>query len=136
MARQGRAGPALGIAAFGSFISGTVSVVGLMLLAPLLAKFALLFGPAEYFSLIFMCFSTITYMTAGSILKSLIMGATGIFLGAVGTDAIAGVQRFTYGSLTLMDGIGFVPVIMGTFGIAEVLESLEEEIKRATLKAH
>jgi putative tricarboxylic transport membrane protein len=131
MARQGRAGPALGIAAFGSFIAGTLSVVGLMVAAPPLAKFALRFGPPEYFSLIFLAFSILIYLASGSILKAIMMAAAGVFAGTIGTDFITGDPRFNYGSLTLSDGIGLVPAVMGFFGIAEVLENIEKESEKA-----
>jgi len=130
MAQQGRAGPALGIAAFGSFIAGTIAVLGLAIAAPVLAKFAVGFGPPEYFSLIFLAFSLVTYLASGSILKAVMMIALGVFLGSVGTDFITGDPRFNYGSLTLSDGIGLVPVVMGLFGIAEVLENIEKEGER------
>jgi len=130
MARQGRAGPALGIAAFGSFIGGTLTVVGLMIAAPPLAKFALRFGPPEYFSLIFLSFSILTYLASGSILKAIMMAAAGAFLGSIGADFITGDLRFTYGSLTLFDGVGLIPVIMGLFGIAEVLENIEKKVEK------
>jgi putative tricarboxylic transport membrane protein len=127
MARQGRAGPALGIAAFGSFIAGTVSVIGLMTAAPLLAQMALKFGPPEYFSLIILAFSVLIYLTSGSPLKAVMISTLGVFLGTIGTDFITGQPRFTYGSLTLSDGIGLVPIAMGLFGVAEILENLERE---------
>lgn len=128
MARQGRAGPALGIAAFGSFIAGTISIFGLMLAAPALARFALRFGPPEYFSLIFLAFSILIYLAAGSTLKAILIAAVGVFAGTIGTDFITGDPRFVYGSLTLSDGIGLVPVVMGLFGIAEVLDNLERMV--------
>ena len=130
MARNGRAGAALGIAAFGSFIAGTLGVLGLMVAAPPMARLALDFGPPEYFSLIFLAFSLVTYLASGSVLKAIMMVAAGVFLGTVGTDFITGDQRFSYGSLTLSDGIGLVPVVMGLFGIAEVLENLESQTDR------
>ena len=106
MARQGRAGPALGIAAFGSFIAGTFSVIGIMLLAPPLAKVALHFGPPEIFGLLVLGFTTVTYLSGGSKLKAAAMAFLGLFLGTVGLDPIFATPRFTYGSITLMDGIG------------------------------
>ncbi len=137
MARQGRAGPALGISAFGSFIAGTFGVVGLMIAAPPMARFALRFGPPEYFSLIFLAFSLVSYLASGSILKAIIMIASGVFIGSIGTDFITGDPRFAYGSLTLSDGIGLVPVVMGVFGIAEVLENIETEAENTKiLKTH
>lgn len=134
MARQGRAGPALGIAAFGSFIAGTLSIVGLMVAAPTLANFALRFGPPEYFSLIFLAFSVLIYLASGSMLKAIMMAAAGVFAGSIGTDFITGDPRFNYGSLTLSDGVGLVPVVMGLFGIAEVLDNIEKEEKADVLK--
>jgi putative tricarboxylic transport membrane protein len=125
MARKGRAGPALGISAFGSFIAGTVSIIGLMIAAPPLARFALDFGPPEYSSLIFLAFSVLIYMASGSMLKAVMMIAAGIFVGCIGTDYINGDPRFIYGSLTLFDGVGMIPVVIGMFGVAEVLENTE-----------
>ncbi|MFB3883811.1 MAG: tripartite tricarboxylate transporter permease [Thermodesulfobacteriota bacterium] len=133
MALQGRAGAALGIAAFGSFIAGTLAIVGLMIGTTLLSHVALQFGPPEYFSLIFLSFSLLIYLSSGSTLKAVMMAAAGVFVGTVGTDFITGDPRFTYGSLTLSDGIGLVPVVMGTFGIAEVLENLEAGAKQTTV---
>jgi putative tricarboxylic transport membrane protein len=136
MARQGRAGPALGIAAFGSFIAGSFGVLGLVIAAPPMARFALRFGPPEYFSLIFLAFSLVSYLASGSVMKAVIMIASGVFIGSIGTDFITGDPRFTYGSLTLSDGIGLVPVVMGIFGIAEVLENIEKEMTGIVLKTH
>ncbi len=126
MARQGRAGPALAISAIGSFVGGTLSVVGLMLFAPPLAAFALSFGPPEYFSLMILGFTILAYLSGSSMVKSLIMGAIGMLLGIVGVDAISGANRFVFGVPELLDGIGIVPVAMGLFGIAEVLTNLEQ----------
>jgi putative tricarboxylic transport membrane protein len=128
MARKGRAGPALGMSAFGSFIGGTASIIGLMLLAPLLARAALAFGPPEYFALMFFGMTMVIYLCVGSITKGLIMAAAGLALSMVGQDAISGMNRFTLGSITLMDGVGIVPVAMGVFGIGEVLSNIEESI--------
>jgi putative tricarboxylic transport membrane protein len=126
MARQGRAGPALGISAFGSFIAGTLATVLIMLIAPPLARVALEFGPPEYFSLMVLGLTVLTYLASGSMVKALMMACVGIFLGTVGTDNISGIERFTYRSYTLMDGIGLIPVIMGLFGISEVLLNIDE----------
>ncbi len=130
MARQGKAGPALGMSAFGSFIAGTIATVFIMMVAPPLAKFALKFGPPEYFCLMFLGLSLVTSLGSGSMIKGLMMAAVGIFLGTIGTDIISGMERFTYSSYTLMDGINFIPVIMGLFGIPEVLENIESSLKR------
>jgi putative tricarboxylic transport membrane protein len=130
MARQGRAGPALGIAAFGSFIAGTLSVLGLMLLAPPLARFALRFGPPEYFTLMVLGVTVLIYLAHGSMPKALIMAAIGIVLGLIGLDSITAVQRFTFNQLDLLDGVGLVPIVMGLFGISEVLLNIEQIIRR------
>lgn len=135
MARQGRAGPALGIAAFGSFIAGTFGVIGLMFLAPLLASFALMFGPPEYFSLMVMSMTLVAYLSQGSLLKSLMMAALGLILGAVGLDMVTAKPRFTYNILVLRDGLGVVPVVMGLFGVAEVLLNVGMTIDREILQS-
>jgi len=124
MARQGRAGAALGISAFGSFIAGTISIFGLILLAPTLAEFALKFGPPEYFALMVMGLAVVAYLARKSTVKALMMAVLGIILGCVGLDPITATPRFTFGILELADGIGIAPVVMGLFGIAEVLENL------------
>lgn len=133
MAVQGRAGPALGIAAFGSFIAGTLSVMGLTFAAPSLAGIALRFGPPEYFALMFLSFSVLISMASGSPLKAIIMVVAGIFAGTIGTDFITGDRRFTYGSLTLSDGVGIVPVVMGLFGVAEVMGNIELGMKNTSI---
>jgi putative tricarboxylic transport membrane protein len=121
MARKGRAGAALAIAAVGSYIAGTVSVVALMFLAPPLASFALRFGPAEYFSLLLLGLLVLAYMNSGSMLKGLAMAALGLLLGMIGIDQMSGYFRFAYGIAELGDGIGVVPVAVGLFGLAEIL---------------
>jgi putative tricarboxylic transport membrane protein len=125
MARRGRAGAALGIAAVGSFIAGTLGVAGVMLLAPPLARIALAFGPPEIFTLLLVGFTMVTYLSSGSKLKAVAMALLGFFLATVGLDPITASPRFTLGSVTLTDGIGLVPMIMGLFGISEVLLNLE-----------
>lgn len=130
MAKRGRAGPALGISAFGSFIGGTISVVALMLIAPPLARMALRFGFPEYFSLMCCAIVILTFMSSGSMMKSVMVAAFGIFLGTIGMDLVAGAPRFTFGSQVLMDGVGIVPVVMGLFGISEVLLNIEEGVSR------
>jgi putative tricarboxylic transport membrane protein len=126
MARQGRAGPALGIAAFGSFIAGTLSIVGLMLLAPPLSRFALRFGPPEYFSLMVLGLTFLIYLAHGSMPKALIMAVFGIILGLVGLDSINARPRFTFDKMELIDGVGLVPIAMGLFGVSEVLLNIEQ----------
>ena len=135
MARKGRAGPALGISAFGSFIGGTVSIIGLMLFAPLLASLALKFGPPERFALMFFGLTMVIYLCTGSLVKGLIMGVAGLSVSLVGMDPISGVTRFTAGSITLMDGVGMVPAAMGMFGIAEVLVNIEKGVQREVFQA-
>jgi putative tricarboxylic transport membrane protein len=133
MARQGRAGAALGISAFGSFIAGTLGVLGLMVAAPPLARFALRFGSPEYFSLIFMAFSLVIYLASGSVIKAVMIIVLGVFAGTIGIDFVTGDPRFTYGSLILSDGVGLVPVVMGLFGIGEVMENLEGETQQVQI---
>jgi len=130
MALRGRAGPALGISAFGSFIGGTVSIVGLMLVAPSLAEGALKFGPPEYFSLMVLGMTLLIYLASGSIPKALMMAVFGIILGLIGIDPLSGAQRFTFDILELNDGIGLVPMVMGLFGISEVLLNVEQSLRR------
>lgn len=129
MALQGRAGPALGIAAFGSFIAGTFATLGLMLLAPALARFALGFGPPEIFSLMVLALVLITFMASGSQVKGLAMAVLGLFLGSIGLDIFSNVDRFVFGYNFLFEGLGIVPVIVGLFGIGEVLSNLEIQEK-------
>jgi putative tricarboxylic transport membrane protein len=108
MARQGRAGPALGISALGSFFAGTVSLVGLTLVAPPMASFAIKFGYAEYSSLVVLGLMMAIYLSEGSVLKGLMMSALGLLLGTIGLDPIFGVERFTFGVSPLADGIDFI----------------------------
>ena len=130
MARQGRAGPALGIAAFGSFIAGTLAILGLMLVAPPLSRFALKFGPPEYFTLMVLGLTVLIYLAHGSMPKALIMAAFGIVLGLIGMDSINARPRLTFDRMELMDGVGLVPIVMGLFGISEVLLNIEQKIRR------
>jgi len=125
MARQGRAGAALGISAMGSFFAGTVAVFGMSLVAPSLASFALKFGPPEYFSLVLLGLMMAVYLSEESIVKGLAMGGLGLLLGTVGIDPVLGATRFTFGISRLLDGFDFVVVAMGLFGISEVLINLE-----------
>lgn len=134
MALQGRAGPALSISAFGSFIGGTLSIVGLMLLANPLAEVAVKFGPAEYFSLMCLGMSVLIYLTQGSILRGLLIAGVGLFLSLVGMDVVTGKARFTFGLTGLIDGVGLVPLVMGLFGISEILLNLEKLKEKIVLK--
>jgi putative tricarboxylic transport membrane protein len=129
MARQGRAGPALGIAAFGSFIAGTFGVFLLMLIAPPVADMALKFGPPEIFAVMVLGLTILSYLSSGSLIKAFIIALIGLFIGMIGID-IAGIYRFTFGIPDFYDGIGLVPVLMGLFGVAEVLLNLEQTVTR------
>jgi putative tricarboxylic transport membrane protein len=134
MARKGRAGPALAIAAVGSYVAGTASVVALMLLAPPLAEFALRFGPPEYFALLLLGLLVLAYMSAGSMLKALAMAALGLLLGMIGIDQMTGYFRFVYGVVELGDGIGVVPAAVGLFGLAEILATAGQATPPAVIK--
>jgi putative tricarboxylic transport membrane protein len=134
MARQGRAGPALGIAAFGSFIAGTVGLIGLQLIAEPLSTIALKFGPPEYFAIILLGFTFIAYLSQGSMLKASIMACIGLILSSVGLDPITSQQRMTFGILNLFEGIGVAPLAMGLFGVAEVFNNLEAVQATGVLK--
>jgi putative tricarboxylic transport membrane protein len=127
MAKKGRAGAALGIAAFGSFIAGTFGIVILMFLAPPLAKIALLMGPPEYMALMVTGLSLVIYLSSKSMIKSLMMGVLGLLLGTVGMDPISGQIRFGMGVKSLMDGIDVAPMAMGIFGMAEVFALVESK---------
>lgn len=130
MARKGRAGPALGISAIGSFIAGTLAIVGLMFVASPLAKTALRFGPPEYFSLMCLGLVILTFLTQTSMYKALMMALLGLLLGFVGLDLFTAMPRFTFGRNELMDGVGIVPLVMGLFGISEILLNIEQPLKR------
>ena len=127
MARQGRAGPALAIAALGSVFAGIVATFFIALLAPPLARVALLFGPAEYFSLMILGLIAAIVLAQGSLLSALGMIVFGLLLGTVGTDVVSGAYRMTLGVPELADGIGVVPIAMGLFGMGEIIKNLEEK---------
>ena len=129
MARQGRAGPALGIAAFGSFIAGTLSVIGIMLLAPVLGKLAVKFDAPDYAGLFILGLTLVAYLASGSKIKALTMAVVGLLLGTIGLDPMKGSPRFSFGSLTLLNGIELPPIAMGLFGISEVLMNLEKKLE-------
>jgi len=131
MARKGRAGVALATAAIGSFFAGTVSTLLIAFAAPPLAQVALKFGPPEYFSLMVLGLSASVVLAHGSLLRALGMIVFGLLLGVVGTDPNAAVQRFTFGIPELADGIGFVTVAMGMFGVGEIIRNLENESDRS-----
>jgi putative tricarboxylic transport membrane protein len=126
MARQGRAGPALAISAIGSFIAGTVAVFALAFVGPAFAAVALTFGPPEYFALAVFGLALSSTLTSGSPVRGMVMVLVGVLLGSVGVDTVTGVYRYTFGSLELADGIELVPMLMGLFGIGEILYNLEQ----------
>jgi len=126
MARKGRAGPALGVAAIGSFVAGTFGVIGMTVMAPPLAEFALKFGPPEYFSLTVLGLLLATYLAGDSPLKGLTMAIMGLILGSVGLDPLSGAVRFDFGVPDLQSNIDFVTIAMGLFGVGEILINLEQ----------
>jgi putative tricarboxylic transport membrane protein len=134
MAKKGRAGPALGIAAFGSFIAGTLGLVGLVLFATPLAEFGLKFGPPEYSAVIFLGLTLITYLSHGSVIKGLMMGAFGLILSYVGLDPIQASPRMIFNIIQLWDGIDLAPLAMGLFGVSEVLINIEKTVTPEILK--
>ena len=135
MARQGRAGPALGIAAVGSFIAGTLGILGLMFLAGPLTRVALAFGPPEYAALLLLAFSLVVYLTGRDRLKGAASVLLGLWLATVGVDLISGLPRFTFGQLKLLSGVQFVPVAIGLFGLAEVLAAAATADPRPIVRA-
>jgi putative tricarboxylic transport membrane protein len=130
MARQGRAGPALGICAISSFIAGTIAIVGLSFVAVPLANGALRFGYPEYFTLMCAGVVLVVYLGSGSVTKALIMAFLGLFLSTVGMDLFTGRPRFVFGEQELLDGLDLTPIIMGLFGVSEVLRNIVEEPER------
>ncbi|HXF83235.1 MAG TPA: tripartite tricarboxylate transporter permease [bacterium] len=125
MAQQGRAGPALAIAAVGSFIAGTLAIIALTFFSPLLAAWGLTFGPPEYFGLMLFGLSAVSSLAGDSLVKALLSMGFGLMLATVGTDLVTGVPRFTFGIPYLLDGIDFVVAVIGLFAISEVLVSIE-----------
>jgi putative tricarboxylic transport membrane protein len=125
MARQGRA-----VAAIGSFVAGTISAVGLNLLSPVLVVAALQFGPPEYFAIMTLGFVATMFMVGGSALKALTMLALGLFVSCIGLDFVYGAQRFTFGYVNLMNGADLVAVVMGMFGVSEILLNMESMERR------
>jgi TctA family transporter len=132
MAKNGRAGPALAIAAIGSFFAGSVGTVLVALLGPPLAEMALKFGAPEYFSLMVMALIAAAVLAHGGLLKTLCMIVLGLLVGIVGTDVNSGMSRFTFGASGLADGLSFVVVAMGLFGFAEILSNLEQKADTAS----
>src|ERR671911_1858310 len=136
MAKQGRAGPALATAALGSFFAGTVATVLLVLAAPPLAEVALQFGPAEYFSLMVLGLVASVALASGSLLKAFTMIVLGLLLGLVGSDVETGTQRFTFDMPEMAEGLNFVALSMGVFGLGEILRNLEHEHTRSVMVRH
>jgi putative tricarboxylic transport membrane protein len=138
MAKQGRAGPALTISAIGSFVAGTFSVIILMVAAPPLARFALKFGPPEYFAIMLLGLCCVAGLVGEAKLKGYAMALLGLMISLVGYDMITGFPRFTFGVLELADGIKFLPVAVGMFGIGEIIATVarreERKVIRTTLR--
>jgi putative tricarboxylic transport membrane protein len=135
LARQGKAGTALGIAAIGSFVGGTVSIIALSLLAPVVAGFALDFGPPEYTALALLGILLVSTVSSGHRIKALVAACVGLLLATVGRDGFTSAERFTFDNLSLADGIDFVPIAMGLFGLGEILYNLEERHRAAQAPA-
>jgi putative tricarboxylic transport membrane protein len=127
MARQGRAGPALGIAAISSFVAGTIGVLGLMLIAPPVARFAVRLGPPEYFALMIFGLSMVVFLAGESMIKGLLATLFGLWLATMGTDLFTAESRFTFGQMELLDGIDFIVVSIGIFAVGEVLVNIESQ---------
>ena len=126
MTRAGRGGPALAVAAIASFVGGTLSIFGLVLFAPLLAGWAIRFGPAEYFALMVFAFSALSSFAGGSLVRAMASTAFGLWLATVGLDPNSAIPRYTFGRIELLDGMDFVVVTIGLFAVSEVLQLLEE----------
>jgi putative tricarboxylic transport membrane protein len=133
MARQGRAGPALGIAAIGSFIAGTLGVIIMTFFAPAIAAVAIRFGPPENFALMVLGLVCTLFMISGSTIKGVLMMALGCLTAAVGLDVVNGRERYTFGSVDLSGGIELLAVVIGLFGIAEILSNVETMAKTTLL---
>lgn len=125
MARQGRAGAALAISAIGSFIGGTIATMGLVLVALPLTRFALKFGPPEFFALMLVGLSLVTGLAGRSLIRALLSAVVGLLIAQVGIDLVMGAPRFTFGQTELLDGFGIIPVVMGVFGIGEIMINAE-----------
>jgi putative tricarboxylic transport membrane protein len=134
MARKGRAGPALVVSAIGSWVGGTVSIIGLMLFAPPLAKLMLQVGPSAEFGLMLLALLALTFISGGPILKTAAMVLTGLLIATVGLDPITAYPRFTFGQMQFTEGISFVAVALGLFGVSEILLNFEEIAKVKVIK--
>ena len=127
MARQGRAGAALGISAIASFVAGTVGVLGLMLVAPPLARFALRFAPPEYFALMVLGLAMVVFLAGESMVKALLAMLVGLWIATIGTDLFTAESRFTFGQVKLLGGVDFIAATVGVFAIGEVMVNLESQ---------
>ena len=125
LARKGRAGAALGISAIASFIAGTLGILGLMLIAPPLARFALRFAPPEYFALMILGLAMVVFLAGESMVKALLAMLVGLWIATIGTDLFTGESRFTFGQAKLLGGVDFIAATVGIFALAEVLVNLE-----------
>jgi putative tricarboxylic transport membrane protein len=134
MAKQGRAGPALGMAAIASFVAGTFGVIGLTLLAPPIARWALTFGPPEYFALMFLGLASVVFLAGTSMLKGLVSAVLGLVLATVGADIISGRDRFIFGQFYLLDGIEFIALSIGIFALGEVFVNIEKPVGATLFK--
>jgi putative tricarboxylic transport membrane protein len=130
MAKQGRAGPALAISAIGSFIGGTFATLGLVLIALPLTRFALKFGPPEFFALMAVGLSLVTGLAGKSLNRALMSALLGLLIAQIGIDPVMGAPRFTFGRMELLDGFGIVPVVMGLFGIGEIFLNVEMKAQK------
>jgi putative tricarboxylic transport membrane protein len=134
MAKEGKAGPALAISAIASFVAGTLGIIGLTFFAPLLANFAVVFGPPEYFALMFMALTLIISLSGRALLKGVISMALGLGAALIGQDPLTGATRLTFGSVKLLAGIDFISVIVGLFAISEVMINVEQRITAISQK--
>lgn len=134
MARQGRGGVALGISAVGGFVAGTIALLLLMYLGPSAARLSLAFGPPDFFALMFMGLSLIVWLSAGGLARGLLSAGLGLLLGIVGIDLMSGEARLTFGSVQLLSGVGFVPVVIGLFGLSEVLSNVGQSQPGGTVR--
>lgn len=128
LAKQGKAGPALAIAAISSFVAGTLSLVGLTFFAPVLSEFALMFGPPEYFALMFMGLSLVISLSGQALLKGMIGACIGLVISLIGQNPVTGAARLTFGFPELMAGVNFISVIIGLFALGEVFSNVENKI--------
>ena len=134
MAKQGRAGPALGMAAIASFVAGTFGVIGLTFLALPIARWALTFGPPEYFALMLMGLVSVVFLAGTSVLKGMISAILGLLLATIGADIISGQNRFIFGQFQLIDGIEFIALTVGIFALAEVFVNVEKPVGSVLFK--